>query len=81
MHSLNNILLAFAGGSHKATEKTFDEAAKALNEKLRSVENVPPEEFKNREGYAIEVAEQYLHTALPCCRLQHSARLRPPSTG
>jgi len=71
-HSLNNILYAYGGGDSIASSAMFEEAARALNAKLRDVEHIPPEEFAGREGYAIEVAEEYLQVALPCCRLQHS---------
>ena len=71
-HALNNVLLAWGGGNITASEEHFEEAAASLNEHLLRVEHIPAEAFGNREGYLVEVAERFLASRLPCCRIQHS---------
>jgi len=68
-HALTNILLAYAVGNRSATTEQFEEAAAALKRKYRSVLNIAADQFGNRDGYEIDVPEEYLRLRLPCCHV------------
>ena len=47
--ALNNILYVYAGCNSAASPATFDAAARTLNQRLLEVEEVPPEQYADKQ--------------------------------
>ena len=70
MHSLNNILYACCS-QKVATPQTFHAAASELSTEERNIVNSPAQ-YANDRGILVCVANRWLETHIPCCRVQHS---------